>query len=453
MTITATKVKSGDEILASHHNSLVDDVQLIDKKVTNSRETSIPRVDIEGDVDSIKGKDDKKDVLFKIFQNGKEIKEYATIKWQGDSSLVFDKKSFRIRFFTDETRVEREKIQILPFVPKVSDINLKAYATDWTKGNDVIVAKVGSELTMLNGEQLEPEQRFGPNQEYITGYPITVYVNGNYQGLYSLNTKKGDAVISDDNNPLNACIQASTNGSQTAFKASTATFDPEVDFELISPDKLTTEIEQSFDDIMRLSFSRTEGEFKNKISEKVNLQSFANWIVLIMYFTLNDTITKNIIYQTRDGMKWSAVPYDFDLAWGINWNGTAWSNYDTMTFDVLKDKNRLIKRLIELNVITDHLQKAQNIFRKKFDAPKIIGMYQDLMLEIGSTEYMKEQEKWPATNTMDTYDAVDLFKFIQKRFDFCDKEFSKLFGENSEPDAPTVITVDPDVDAAKVSAK
>ena len=79
------------------------------KEIPDTTIADIPHVYIEGDILDIKEKDDIKNVTLKYVSEELEFESYATIKWQGNSSLRFKKKNYNIRLYSDENREEKYK--------------------------------------------------------------------------------------------------------------------------------------------------------------------------------------------------------------------------------------------------------------------------------------------------------------------------------------------------------
>ena len=80
-----------------------------EKDTPINTDTSIPRIYIEGDTLEIKEKDDIKNITLKYVSEELEFESYATIKWQGNSSLRFKKKIIILNFIV--MKIEKKNIK------------------------------------------------------------------------------------------------------------------------------------------------------------------------------------------------------------------------------------------------------------------------------------------------------------------------------------------------------
>ena len=76
------------------------------------RNTDIPKLYFEGNIDWMFEKTDVRSITFK-YDDGKNVtKGYATLKVQGTSSLGYDKKNYTINLYADAEHEEKLKIDL-----------------------------------------------------------------------------------------------------------------------------------------------------------------------------------------------------------------------------------------------------------------------------------------------------------------------------------------------------
>ena len=416
------------------------DIQTGQFSGSQSISSNLPVININADLSSLKSKADKAQGTIDFIVDGQQSEEYAKFSWQGDSSTHFDKKSYKAKFYTDSTYTTKKKIQLLPTDKKASSINLKAYSTDWTMLNNKLISGYVADLTQVNGDQLDPEQLYARNQEQITAETVNMYVNGEYYGLMSMSTHKNDDLFNaDEDDPKHAVIEGAEKTEATRFMADSATFDEDTDFSIEVPDVLNDDLEKSFNNLLKLVNSGTNEEFKANIGNKVNIQSVANWVVAMEMFRLYDNMDKNVCYQTRDGAKWSVVSYDHDQAWGAYFDGKTWTDYKNATdrdLNNIHNTNKLIRRLLKLNMLQDELVSAYQKFRAIHSPQSIIADYRQGMDQITAFNYERNHEQWPSATYTDLYDSKDLFNFILARFKIADEQltvdYMKKFIDDTE---------------------
>lgn len=418
---------------------MVTDMIIEQKPISDSRETggstNLPRLNIIGDLTGM-DKEVKKNVQVELYYDGKVHTEYATCKWQGDSSTMYPKKSYRLTFYRDRSYEKKKKILIIPDYEPTNSINVKANFIDWTGANNLLISNYVSQLTIANGDELDRDQLLAPNQSQIVGYPCTVQLNDVYNGIYTISNKSEDYMNNmDDSNATHWLISGAVWSDTVTFNTDSATFDPTKDFEVLTPDPEDTptpeQLKSSFNELLKLTNSGTDDEFASKISAKVNLQSVANWVVMLTMFRLTDDAGKNIRWQTRDGVKWSALMYDHDLAYGADFMANDWFEADNWELKNIADRHKLIKRLLANGLLQSYLKTAYAEAVNLFPATKVIGDYRRYMTLVGGNNYELDQELYPVVGDNNRgikyYDTNDLFVFIVRRLTLCQKWFSDVY--------------------------
>lgn len=338
---------------------------------------------------------------------------YVEASLQGDSSsLPFAlKKSFRLRAYTDETYTEKLKFQWLASFKPTTDINLKAYWVEWTSTQDMLISDEIRKMTMINYDGLDSGQVKDLTQEQVVGSPLSLYMDNKYYGLFGMSAKKGDVVGLDKKNPLHCCLQGSVNSDATAFRANTASYVDGVDFSSELNDEVTPELKASFNDLLKLVNSGTNEEFKQRIASKINIASMANMIVMYMIFDVEDTWSKNTMYETRDGVKWSVVGYDHDLALGNYFMGDGYNkDMTSYTFEKMMTKSKLVQRMFETGMIQAEILKRYKAYTDVRTIVDILFKFENHYKSIGIENYVKNNDRWPTQ----PYNNINGFQDIQK---------------------------------------
>ena len=149
----------------------------------------IPVLSISGDLSGI-SKNDKKKVVATYSDDTQSFELNATLKLQGATSLVYPKKNFNIQFFKDDTYSSKQKVKLVDSWGKQNKYTLKANWIDFSEMRNVISGKLYGDVVRSRGIDDEFDQL--ANGGAIDGYPVLIFINGIYQGLYSLNTSKDD---------------------------------------------------------------------------------------------------------------------------------------------------------------------------------------------------------------------------------------------------------------------
>ncbi len=128
-------------------------------------------------------KQDVRKILLKYESDSINFETYASIKIQGTSSVFYDKKNYNITLYNDEELNEKNKIDV--GWGKQNKYCLKANWIDKTHARNIITAQLASEI----------QSKYNlfentPNNGVIDGFPIEVYINGEFLGIYTWNIPK-----------------------------------------------------------------------------------------------------------------------------------------------------------------------------------------------------------------------------------------------------------------------
>lgn len=352
---------------------------------------------------------------------------YATFKIQGDSTKTFPKKAWRITFYTDDTYKTKLPVRVFPDYPDVDSLNMKSNYIDWTQANNVIVSRCIADLTKLSNG-IEDKQMYAPNQCEITGEACIGYNNGQKLGLFTLSPKKSNTMFNmEKGNTKMAVFEGNNVTEENCFKADSTEFGDDKPFTIEATDDVVDQsLKDSFNALLKLVNSSTDDDFKAQISSKLNLQSVANWIVSIIAFGLYDNTAKNVCWATWDGVKWSAVQYDHDMAFGLWWDGSK-LNHEESDIDLpyLIKFSRMFERLIKLHLIDDQLIAAWNNLKTAHPMIELQYEFRNWYYKIGDVNYEEDQRLWPDMPGQHYFHTEHVLNYIAKRYKHCDKWFTK----------------------------
>ena len=202
----------------------------------NAKET-LPRIDFYGDINNMLDKNDVRTIQVSYTSNDVEFDAYAKLKLQGDSSLAYEKKNYNITFYEDENLEDKKKVNLR--WGEISKYTLKANWIDSTHSRNVVSGKIAAQ--MQKKYNLFPETI---NNGLVDGFPVQVFVNNEFWGLYTLNLHK-DSIFDFDNDDV-VVWGAVRHSTVTKFRTYATDF--ENDFEL----EVGEEIQENLDNLNRL---------------------------------------------------------------------------------------------------------------------------------------------------------------------------------------------------------
>ncbi|QIZ04197.1 CotH kinase family protein [Limosilactobacillus reuteri] len=377
-------------------------------KPSSSDYKGLPEVYLNGSTSSMSGTN-YVTMQFTFKDNGREVDGFASTKWQGDSSLAFDKKAYRIKTFEDQRLTKKMKFKPNPLWDPDNKYNLKAYYTDPLLCRDVVNANIGTDIwsTQKNmPDDLVETDDFG----FVDGFPVKVFINDKFAGIYSFNTAKGDY-----GKHAKAVISGETYTDPTAFSnlpAGGVKLDGS-DFEMISPDEPTDEIKQATNDLITFVSTSSDEDFKAQLSQHIDLESLIDYFIFLNVIENGDAAGKNQTLITWDLKKWYFHPYDLDTTFGVDSNG----KISEPSTGLLGLNSHLFTRLNAL--FSDQIKARYKELRTWLTPVYVLKMYRDHINLIGESNYEDEFKLWDNPNhDKNTYNFLKTH--IYKRFRLLD---------------------------------
>lgn len=300
-----------------------------------SKSYSLPVVYLDGDTTGM-DKSTFKKMYFSMVKNDVKTQGYAEVKWQGDSSLTFSKKGLRLKLYTTDNYDEKLKIQPKKSWQETSKFNLKAYPNDALLCHDVVNANIGSDIWGTN-LSLPSQMLDETNLGFIDGFPIVLFINNRFQGIYSFNLARSDF----DNTKY--AVMGDQYNDQTQFKKKGVKID-ETDFESLYPEDKTDDEKQAVDDLIDFVANSTDDDFKANLSKHVDINSAIDYLIFSNVIGDGDAWGKNQVLLSYDGKIWYWHPYDLDGSYGLNWTG----GFSIQEGKIWGNDHKLFERLTKL---------------------------------------------------------------------------------------------------------
>ena len=392
--------------------STSDPGAMISNKVTTIA-SQIPVVSLNGNTAGMT-KDESK-LLAMTYTNGEyTLKGYADTHWQGDSSLQWLKKAYRIKVFKDANKDKKLNFKACEEWAADNKFNLKAYYTDPLLARDPVNAKIGGDIwaTQKNlPEGMVTANNFG----FIDGFPIKLFINGRFQGIYSFNLAKGDygdaqAAISGEK--YNDITQFNTIPEDGVKLDGT-------DFSMILPDDPTSEIKQSATKLARFIATADQATFTSQLSNYLDVDSAIDYLIFNNIVANGDAWGKNETFVTYDGTKWYLHPYDLDVSYGTNYDGSMTDDNSTGVYGI---ENNLFNKLNQY--MPDKIKARYTELRSWLTPAYVIRRYHDWVEAVGLGNYKLEHDKWNNPNWKDN-DFNRLKRHIYRRFKYLDQRWLK----------------------------
>lgn len=381
-------------------NVIKDQIHMNENR-ENVNVLEIPKIYLNGDITNMLTKDDERVVDFTYTSLNKNFKSKAKIKIQGSWSLSFEKKNYTIKLYDEDYK----KLKMDFGWGKEYKYVLKANWLDKSHSRNIVSARIAGEASAKYGLFMD-----APNNGSIDGFPVEVYSNNEFLGLYTLNIPKEEWLFALNEDNLNHLVfEGEDNNDVTYFNVEPTYGDWNLE--------LGKENSYNLDKLVRLyNFinNSSDLEFYKKFNKYFNLDSVLNYYVLTQTLFFNDNLGKNMLLVTTDGKIWSTVLYDLDTSFGVDCAGTSIYSFDAL---IDFDKNKLFKRFEEC--FYEEIQNRYWDLRKDvLSLNNIIEKIDEFALSIPEESLKKESERW---ENIPGYDSQQMKEFIKKRIAYLDE--------------------------------
>ena len=277
----------------------------------------LPVLELTGDVSGI-SKENEVTLQASYLAADQSFSSVCTLKWQGASSLAYEKKNFNIKFYQDETLAKKNKLDV--GWGKENKYTLKANYIDYTQSHNIVSAKLWGDIVKTRASQPQPLVNM-VNGGAIDGFPVMLYINSMYQGLYTFNIPKDKWSMEDDAHPVKALVSTNDWSDTCNFRAQAQ---PDAESWEIEENEMESDeaVFDSINQLIRFVREHSGEDFRSGIGTYLDVESYIDYMCFTMAGTMRDNVAKNCMFVTYDGVKWYLTVYDLDSSWGLYWDGT-----------------------------------------------------------------------------------------------------------------------------------
>lgn len=395
---------------------------------------------------------------FNFTDGQRTVTGYLKIGIQGASSRNYPKKNFKIKTFSDDKFTKKFQWKPKSTWDPNNKFNLKANWIDATQARNLVNSQLFKNAIAITpfadstvADNLAHTQSLG----MIEGFPIEVYFNDDYQGLYTFNTKKDKVTYGmDDANENHEAIEV--DGS-LHFDTSQDNLDS-ANYAPIVHDKFNPEIVANFKKFIDFVNTASADDFKKHFQDYIDLNSCLNLFMFGLLSTEYDWANRSEIFLTYDnGKSFYLVPYDLDSTWGLMWDGSrvdkTWtildihSKTDDTNANLLGEFNQIMGKIY---TFMKPEMKAQYQFLRKtvWSNAQIINAFQKFIYSIPQEAYERDQKKWPQIPSIKTTSLSQISHNVIMHVNALDK-----YMENLVPTADPIENLQNEINQLKNGTK
>ncbi len=397
-------------------------------KPVTYEDVGMPVIDLGGSLPTSKGYTNT--VNFTYESNELSFDCVAEIKVQGASSAGKPKKNFNIKLLKEDG--SKNKVKLVDSWGKENKYCLKANYIDYSQARNVVSGKIFGEIVRSRNDELADT----PNGGAIDGFPILVYNNGVYQGIYTLNIPKDkwmfDMHDSDEKNQ--AIFMTETWNSAVSFReVSTSGFVLEyASNEDSLVDSNTQWAYNSILNLIRFVYNNDGEDFKNGIHQYADVDKCIDSMLYTFFICADDNTSKNILWVTLDGTVWFSSMYDMDGTWGMRWNGNIEFDENTHPISALIDGKGLApeRNHSNLNLLWEriYVNYFDRVCQRYLELRQEILTYENISYHFRSffnaiPDVVREAErkKWTGVPSQNIDHLVQILTFAKGRLEVMDK--------------------------------
>ena len=377
-------------------------VKLIKTSNVSTNNLLVPKFSITNDLSSLSDDWEKSSFIYE--ENGRSIKGYLQVGIQGFSSREWRKKNYKVKLYEDADCTKKLKIAFKPSWVPDSHFNLKANFIDATQAHNLVNAKLfanATAVTPIANETTRKGLSKSTQLGQMAGFPIELYINGTYVGLYTLNTKKDEKSFGmDDKNKAHEALEID---SETDMFTKGQTIDQKNVATIIQkqPDP---DIKAGFDRLISFLNDATDEDIKAHLQDYVDVKSAMNtWLFGIMSQE-SDIWGRSMLLLTYDGGKhWFVTAYDLDATWGLSWDGKSldgnaeWFKFENIDSEMHKTGawyNKLWTRIYD-NFKPELKNQYQYLRSNAWSTQALINAYRTYIDAIPDSVYEKDHKRYP----------------------------------------------------------
>lgn len=389
---------------------------------------SIPVLRLYGSLDGI-AKDSGVSMSFTYRSTEHQLAGYASLKYQGHTSMLNEKRNYTLKLFYDEQCSEKMKLTLAGKNGEHKYI-LKANYSDPSKIRNLVSADVWSGMVKTR-DNLHKRLYDTSNLGAVNGYPVAVYLNDEFHGLYDLTLHKDDDLFLMEDGEMSAILISNEGGTDEAlFRKTVDVFSNDTwEIEFCGTDAQKW-LKDKFNAFIGFVNTADDEEFKKELSRHVDVDSVIDYMIAMYSLGLYDKDECDIVFVTYDSSPFIASMFDMNMSLGLDRDGKSngsadfklpsygddgWSSgTDNLLYERVIDNfaDRLCERYIQLRggvLSDDALLKA--VEARAAAIP----------------EYIREMELslYPNTPYAGEYGAEQIKEYMIKRMSLLDEIFAK----------------------------
>ena len=355
--------------------------------------------------------------------DGNVIEMHAGIKIRGTSSQQYDKKSYRVELWADETGTLMADTTFLG-LRSDDDWNLEAMWAQPLRLRDKVANELWMEMYQLPYAANEPDAMPGIRMVYAD-----LFVNEEYMGVYALTERmdRKQLGLRKYNGEIRGVLYKGNGPGAPTFDTLPSydnTSDTWDNYEWVYPNESDTAINwnhlYSFTNFVMNASDRV---FYAQYAAQFDKANAIDYYLFINSLMAMDNMGRNLfVARYKKSSTYLYLPWDLDAIWGLDTDGNKTYNtvgllgngfYDRLTLDC-NDNGFVASAMTRYNALRSDILTTEHIM-------ELVQNQFDELAESGA--YEREHEAWPEFSVDES--QLDYLRYwLDDRFAYLDREIN-----------------------------
>ena len=419
-----TTMETLKSILPVFENNIIEKVKDALPQIIEPANDDIPTIFISGAIP-----DSKSYVAGELKYISKTTKfhAYIYIKLQGTSTLQLPKKNYTVNLYSDENRSVKLNKEFKNWGFH-NNFVLKANYNDILHARNVVGAKLWGKVVQSRSDYdtLPKELKNSPNNGAIDGFPVRVYINGAYNGLYNLTIPKCDWMVgmnSANTNHVLLNAEFNDNG-DIAYQNNPCNFntlwDGSEGYFSVEVGKNSPELASSLNTIISSIINNDSAS----LEQSLDIKSAIDYFIFQEIILGVDGLANNMLLATYDMTKWYLSAYDMDATFDLYWDGNILEYYDADMPSYPYD-NRYSSLLQHIwgNYWDDYVGRYVELRKSVLSYSSIIEEFEKYVGIFGEDIYIQDTAIYPDIPSVTDNTLKSLRIFVRDRLEYLDNKY------------------------------
>lgn len=263
-----------------------------------------------------------------------------------------------------------------------------------------------------------------PNGGAIDGFPVCVYLNGQYTGLYTFNIPKDGWMFGMGSGSRECILCANNHSGATRFEEEALCDGSDFEIEYISDEEDTAWVMESLNRLIFAVMNSDGSDIDSTIGNYVDLESAMDFYIFTALQTGTDCVDKNYLLATYDGIRWFFSAYDMDSTFGNHWTGEKYDS--TKSAPNLLFFGHKLMHLLRDYKAAEVKARYEQLRSTVMSEDNVLLEFENFMAGIPSALYAQDTKLWPLIPGTRTNNLAQIANNYRLRVQLLDDQIEQI---------------------------